>query len=166
MILLCPVQGPWASSYNILFSTIVQGDQEIRVKVSIFSLPEPKALVSYCHSAPSVVRPSVCLSVCPSSVRKLFIFSTSSPEPLDGFWWNLVGMKYSWSQQVLLFFGQIRPGRIQGGAKIGHRGSPSRNFFFRSDGYSDKPNASQWALLFLGPSWSQIFDAFLTSFWT
>ena len=37
-------------------------------------------------------------SVRPSSgVRKLFTFSTSSPEPLDGFWWNLVGMKYSWS---------------------------------------------------------------------
>ena len=25
----------------------------------IFSSPEPKAQVSYCHSAPSVVRPSV-----------------------------------------------------------------------------------------------------------
>ena len=35
----------------------------------VFSSPEPKARVSYCHSAPSVVRPSVCLSVCPSSVR-------------------------------------------------------------------------------------------------
>ena len=35
-----------------------------------FSSPEPKAQVSYCHSAPSVVRPSV---VCPS-VRKLSYF--------------------------------------------------------------------------------------------
>ena len=43
------------------------------------SSPEPKARVSYCHSAPSVVRPSS------SSVRKLFTFSTSSPKPLDGF---------------------------------------------------------------------------------
>ena len=44
--------------------------------------------------------------------------------------------------QVLLFFGQIRPGGIQGGAKIGHGGSPSlRNFLFRPEGYSNKPNA-------------------------
>ena len=53
---------------------------------------------------------------------------------------------YGWSTQgplqVLLFFGQIRPGRIQGGAKIGHGGSPSSgNFFFRPEGYSNKPNA-------------------------
>ena len=33
-------------------------------------------------------------------------------------------------------------GRIQGGAKIGHGGSPSSgNFFFRPEGYSNKPNA-------------------------
>ena len=75
----------------------------------------------------------------PSSVRKLFTFSTSSPEPLDGFWWNLVGMKYSWSLTSVVVF---RPDPPRGGAKIGHRGSPSsRNFFFRPEGYSDKPNA-------------------------
>ena len=33
-------------------------------------------------------------------------------------------------------------GRIQGGAKIGHSGSPSStNFFFGLEGYSNKPNA-------------------------
>ena len=33
-------------------------------------------------------------------------------------------------------------GRIQGGAKIGHRGSPSStNFCFRLEDYSNKPNA-------------------------
>ena len=33
-------------------------------------------------------------------------------------------------------------GRIQGGAKIGDGGSPSsKNFFFRPEGYSNKPNA-------------------------
>ena len=37
----------------------------------VFSSPEPKARVNYCHSAPSIL-------------RKLFTFSTSSPEPLDG----------------------------------------------------------------------------------
>ena len=36
----------------------------------IFSSPEPKARVSYCHSAPSVVRPSVCPSVRRPSVRR------------------------------------------------------------------------------------------------
>ena len=37
-------------------------------------------------------------------------------------------------------------GRIQGGAKIGHWGSPSStNFFFRPEGYSNKPNANQWS---------------------
>ena len=37
----------------------------------VFSSPEPKAQVSYCHSAPSVVRPSVRPSVRrPSSVRR------------------------------------------------------------------------------------------------
>ena len=33
-------------------------------------------------------------------------------------------------------------GRVQGGANIGHRGSPSStNFFFRLKGYSNRPNA-------------------------
>ena len=53
---------------------------------------------------------------------------------------------YGWSTQgplqVLLFFGQIRPGADPGRGKIGHGGSPSsRNFFFRLEGYSNKPNA-------------------------
>ena len=58
--------------------------------------------------------------------------------------------------------------RIQGGAKIGHWGSPSStNFFFRLEGYSNKPNEWQWSrsiwdevLFFLVPFRSQIFDAF------
>ena len=45
------------------------------------------------------------------------------------------------SLSVVVFSARSAQGRIQGGAKIGHRGSPSsRNFFFRPDGYSDKPN--------------------------
>ena len=52
---------------------------------------------------------------------------------------------YGWSTQgplqVLLFFGQIRPGADPGRGKIGHGGSPSSgNFFFRPEGYSNKPN--------------------------
>ena len=43
--------------------------------------------------------------------------------------------------QVLLFSARFVQGRIQGGAKIGHRGSPSStNFFFRLEGYGNKPN--------------------------
>ena len=49
---------------------------------AVFSSPEPKAQVSYCHSAPSVVRPSVR----PSSVRRpsvnfhIFDFSSETAE--------------------------------------------------------------------------------------
>ena len=52
----------------------------------LFSSPEPKAQVSYCHSAPSVVRPSVRPSVRrPSSVRPsvnfhIFNFSSETAE--------------------------------------------------------------------------------------
>ena len=55
-------------------------------------------------------------SVRPSGVRKLFTFSTSSPEPLDGFWWNLVGMKYSWSLTSVVVF---RPDPLRGGSWAG-----------------------------------------------
>ena len=53
---------------------------------------------------------------------------------------------YGWSTQgplqVLLFFGQIRPGADPGRGKNRSRGSPSSgNFFFRPEGYRDKPNA-------------------------
>ena len=59
---------------------------------------------------------------------------------------SLFSYWYGWSTQVplqvLLFFGQIRPGADPGRAKIGHGGSPSsKNFFFRLEGYSNKPNA-------------------------
>ena len=49
----------------------------------IFSSPELKAHVSYCHPSSSVVRRVPC------AVRKQFTFSTSSQEPLDGFQPNL-----------------------------------------------------------------------------
>ena len=43
---------------------------------------------------------------------------------------------------ALRCFGLIRPGEDPGRAKIGHEGSPSStNFFFRLEGYSNKPNA-------------------------
>ena len=52
-----------------------------------------------------------------SSVR-LFTFSTSSPEPLDGFWWNLVWMKYSRSLTSVVVF---RPDPSRGGSKAGQK---------------------------------------------
>ena len=63
-------------------------------------------------------------------------------------------------------------GWIQGGAKIGHVGSPSsKNFFSRPEGYSNKPNAQQWSksmweqvLMCMAPFGSQIFDDFLCLF--
>ena len=65
---------------------------------------------------PSVRRPA---SVRPSScVRKLFTYSTSSPEPLDGFWWNLVCMKCSWSPTSVVVF---RPDPPRGGSRAGQK---------------------------------------------
>ena len=75
---------------------------------------------------------------------------------------------------ALRCFCQIHPGADPGRGQNRSQGSPSsRNFFLRPEGYSDKPNGQQWSrsmweevLLFLVPFRSQIFDAFLTSFWT
>ena len=77
--------------------------------IHIFRAQEPKAPVTYCDHALSGVRPS--------SV-KLFTFSTSSPEPLDGFWWNLVWMKYSRSLTSVVVF---RPDPSRGGSRAGQK---------------------------------------------
>ena len=83
--------------------------------VSIFSSPEPKARVSYCHSAPSVVRPS---GVKFSHFRLL----------LQNRLMNFDETWYAWSThgplQVLLFFGQIRPGADPGRGRNRSRGVP------------------------------------------
>ena len=111
----------------------------------VFSSPEPKAQVSYCHSALSVVRPSVVRpSVRPSVVRpsvNFHIFNFFSRTA----WWIL--MKLGRDEVLMVpykcccFSARSAQGQIQGGAKIGQRGSPSsRNFFFRPESYSDKPN--------------------------
>ena len=61
-------------------------------------------------------------------------------------WWIL--MKLGKDEVLMVpykcccFSARSAQGRIQGGAKIGHGGSPSSgNFFFRPEGYSNKPNA-------------------------
>ena len=83
-------------------------------KLKFFRAQEPKAPVTYCDHALSGVRPSVRR---PSSVR-LFTFSTSSPEPIDGFWWNLVWMKYSRSLTSVVVF---RPDPSRGGSRAGQK---------------------------------------------
>ena len=101
-----------------------------------FSSPEPKAQVSYCLSAPSVVRPSVRR---PSVNFHIFNFFSRTA------WWIL--MKLGRDEVLMVpykcccFSDRSTQGRIQGGAKMGHGGSPSsRIFFFRPEGYSNKPN--------------------------
>ena len=101
----------------------------------IFSSPEPKAQVSYCHSAPSVVRLS-------SSGVNFHIFDFFSRTTS----WIL--MKLGMHEVLMVpykcccFSAISSQGWIQGGAKKGHGGFPSsRNFFFRPEGYRDKPNA-------------------------
>ena len=56
--------------------------------------------------------------VCRLSSVRLFTFSTSSPEPLDGFWWNLVWMKYSRSLTSVVVF---RPDPSRGGSRAGQK---------------------------------------------
>ena len=117
----------WPGSFNVKLCSI-----NFAANISVFSSPEPKAQVSYFHSAPSVVRPSV----------NFYIFNFFSRTA----WWILMKLG---SDEVLMvpykcccFSARSAQGRIQGGAKIGHRGSlSSRIFFFRPEGYSDKPNA-------------------------
>ena len=80
-------------------------------------------------------------SVCPSSVR-LFTFSTFFRTA----WWILMKLGMDEVLKVpykcCCFSARSVKGRIQGGAKIGHGGSPSSgNFFFRLESYSNKPNA-------------------------
>ena len=89
-----------------------------------FRAQEPKAPVTYCdHALSGVRRPSSVVRrpssvVCRLSSVRLFTFSTSSPEPLDGFWWNLVWMKYSRSLTSVVVF---RPDPSRGGSRAGQK---------------------------------------------
>ena len=90
-----------------------------------FSSPEPKARVSYCHSASSVHLPSVRLSIRPSGVNfsHFQLLLQNRLIDFDETW-------YGWSTQgplqVLWFFGQFRPGMDQGWCQNRSRGSPSQ----------------------------------------
>ena len=154
------------------------------LNTSIFSSPEPKAQVSYCHSASSV-RPSVNFHIFNFFFRTAWwiliklgkIANCAVAEGwlfLDIGWFVLflVAMKYSWSLTSVVF-SQIRQNADPGRGKNRSRGPPSSRIFFRPEGYSNKSKGKQWSrgmweevLLFLVPFRSQIFDALLTSFWT
>ena len=137
----------------------------------IFNSPEPQAQVSYCHSAPSVIRLSS-VPRRPSVIFYIFNFFSRTA-------WQIL-MKLSGDEVLMVpykcccFSARSPPGADPGRGQNRSRGSPSsRNFFFRLEGYSNKPNAKQWSnsmweevLFLLVPFGSQIFDAFLTSFWT
>ena len=87
--------------------------------VCFFSSPEPKARVSYCHSAPSVVR---------SSVRRPSVNFSHFRLLLQNRLMDFDETWYAWSThgplQVLLFFGQIRPGADPGRGQNRSRGVP------------------------------------------
>ena len=112
----------------------------VRLLWFLFRAQEPKAPVTYCDHALSVVcRPSVRPSVRPLDYLHFQLLLHNRLMDFDETW-------YRWSTQgplqVLLFFGQIRPEADPGRGQIGHGGSPSsKNFFFRTKGYSIKPNA-------------------------
>ena len=126
----------------------------------------------------------IVITRCPESVRRpsvvcrpvrLFTFSTSSPEPLDGFWWNLVWMKYSRSLTSVVVF---RPDPSRGGSRAGQKqvtGGPLLQETSSSDRKatatnrmhsSDLETCGKKCCYFWFHSEVQIFDAFLTSFWT
>ena len=136
--------------------------------------------MSYCHSKPSVVRPSVVrpLSVRPSVVRpssvNFHIFDFFSRTA----WWIL--MKLGRDEVLMVpykcccFSARSPQGQIQGRAKLGHRGpllqetsSSDRKATATNRMHSNDLEAcGKKCCYFSVPFRSQIFDAFLTSFWT
>ena len=110
----------------------------------------------------------------PSSVRQ-FTFSTSSPEPLDGFLMKL-GMDevLKVPYKCCCLSARSAQGRIQGGAKKGH-GGPLLQKILLQTGKATATNQKHssdldafWEkrLLLFVSFGSLIFDTFLISFWT
>ena len=102
-----------------------------KVPFSCVNSPEPKALVSYCHSAPSVVRR--CRPRRPSSVNFhiLNFFSRTT-------WWIL--MKPG-RDEVLMVPDKCCRFSTRSASEIISLGPPSSKNFFRPKGFSDKPKA-------------------------
>ena len=98
----------------------VLGHRSQRLQWPIVITRCPASVV--CRLSSVVRRPSSVVRRPSSVVRlssvRLFTFSTSSPEPLDGFWWNLVWMKYSRSLTSVVVF---RPDPSRGGSRAGQK---------------------------------------------
>ena len=72
------------------------------------------------------------------SAGQQYASSTSSPEPLEGIWLNLVGMKYSWSPTSCCCLpARSTKSWIQGLANVCRRGGPPLINFFRTEGFSN-----------------------------
>ena len=120
-----------------------------------FNSPEPKARVCFCHSVPSVVLPSSIRR--PSSVvRKYFTLPTSSPEPLDRFWWNLVGMNNPWSLTNVVVFQPDTSRADRGRGQNSSRGSPSvvRKYFTLPTSSPEPLDRFWWNLVGMNNPWS------------
>ena len=121
------VQGPWASSF------IIKSDCQQMVIVLLVKITEAEGSSDLLWSR-VVRRPA---SVCPLDNLHFQILLQNCLIDYDETWngWSTQG-----PLQVLLFFGQICPGADPGWGKT--QGVPSsKNFFFRPEGYSNKPNA-------------------------
>ena len=145
------------------------------VALSLFRAQEPKAPVTYCDHALSVVcRPSVRPSVRPLNYLHFQLLLQNRLMDFDESW-------YGWSTQgplqVLLFFGQIRPGVDPGRGQNRSFGGPLLQRTSSSEWKATASNRMHSSdlevfgkkccyLIFLVSFGSQIFDAFLTSFWT
>ena len=132
----------------------------------LFSSPEPKAQVSYCHSTSSVhPRPSVNFYI-------LNFFSRTTG-------WIL--MKLSRDKVLMVpnkcccFSARYAQGQIQGGAKLGYRGGPLLQETSSSDRKAtatnrmhsnDLESCGKKCCSFWFHSAVKFFYAFLTSFWT
>ena len=144
------------------------------LQLILFRAQEPKAPVTYCDHALSGVRPSVR----PSSVVR---------RPLDNLHFQLLLQNrlmdfdetwYGWSTQgplqVLLFFGQIRPGADPGRGQNRSRGSPSLKKLLLQTGRLQQQTeciAVIWkhvgrSVVIFGFILKSNFWRVLTSFWT
>ena len=131
-VIVSTIYDVWLGNNGVSGGTVFLAHLSQRLKWAI--------VIAHC---PSSVRPS-------SSVRRPSVVRPSVNFHIFNFfsrtaWWIL--MKLGRDEVLMVpykcccFSARSAQGRIQGGAKIGQRGSPSsRNFFFRPEGYSDKPN--------------------------
>ena len=97
-------------------------DLHVLYQVCVFRAQEPKAPVTYCDHALSGVRPSVVRR--PLNYLHFRLLLQNRLMDFDETWY---GWSTQYPLQVLLFFGQIRPGADPGRGKNRSRGVP----FFR-----------------------------------